>query len=44
MALTLSPLGVAPDHTYSLTVAVAVPAGQQLRAGSTQQFLIRISS
>ena len=29
MALTLAPLTVAPGHTYTLTVAVAVPSSQQ---------------
>ena len=43
MALTLRPLSVADGHNYTLTVAVAVPAGQQDRAGSTQQFLIHIA-
>lgn len=42
-ALTLAPLTVAPGHTYTLTVAVAVPSSQQLRDGSTQRFLILIS-
>jgi hypothetical protein len=43
-AISLAPLSVASGHTYTLTVAVAVPPSQQLRAGSTQQFLIHISS
>lgn len=43
VALTLAPLAVEPGHTYTLTVTVAVPPGQLLRAGSTQQFLIHIS-
>ena len=42
-ALTLPALVVAPGHTYTLRVAVAVPASQVTRAGSTQTFLIRIS-
>ncbi len=42
-ALTLPALAVAPGHTYTLTIAVAVPAGQVNRAGSSQEFLIRIS-
>ncbi len=44
MALTLRPLTVADGHLYTLTVAVAVPASQQDRAGTTQQFLVRIAS
>ena len=43
VALTLPPLTVASGHTYTLTVAVATPANQQDRAGSTQQFLVQIS-
>jgi hypothetical protein len=43
MALTLPSLTVAPGHLYTLTVAVAVPASQQDRAGSSQQFLLQIS-
>jgi hypothetical protein len=42
-ALTLPALRVASGHTYTLRLAVAVPAGQVNRAGSTQTFLIRIS-
>ena len=44
MALTLRPLSVAGGHSYTLTVAVAVPAAQQDRAGSTQQFLIHVAA
>jgi hypothetical protein len=43
MALTLRPLTVAGGHLYTLTVAVEVPASQQDRAGSSQQFLLRIA-
>ncbi len=43
-ALTLRPLGVAGGHLYTLTVAVSVPPSQQDRAGSTQQFLLRIAN
>jgi hypothetical protein len=43
-ALTLRPLAVAGGHGYTLTVSVAVPAAQQDRAGSTQQFLLHIAS
>lgn len=44
MALTLRALSVAGGHSYTLTVTVAVPAAQQDRAGSTQQFLIHVAS
>ena len=44
MALKLPALAVSPGHTYTLTVAVAVPAGQVNRAGSSQEFLIQISA
>lgn len=44
MALTLPTLAVATGHVYTLTVTVAVPASQQVRAGSTQQFLLQISA
>jgi hypothetical protein len=44
MALTLRALSVAGGHSYTLTVTVAVPAAQQDRAGSTQQFLIHIAA
>lgn len=43
-ALTLRPLAVAGGHQYTLTVAVAVPASQQDRAGDTQAFLLRIAN
>ena len=42
-ALTLRPLAVAGGHRYTLTVSVAVPASQQDRAGTTQEFLLRIA-
>jgi hypothetical protein len=44
MALDLSPLRVTNGHRYTLTVAVAVPPNQLDRAGSTQQFLLDVSS
>jgi hypothetical protein len=43
-ALTLPALVVASGHTYTLTVAVAVPASQVTRAGSTQEFLVKIAA
>jgi len=43
VALSLARLTVAPGHTYTLTIAVAVPPSQLLRDGTTQQFLIHIS-
>ncbi len=43
-ALTLRPLAVAGGHLYTLTVSVTVPAAQLDRAGSTQQFLLRIAN
>ncbi len=43
-ALTLPALAVASGHTYTLTVAVAVPASQVTRAGSTQTFLLKIAA
>ena len=39
----LAPLTVASGHRYTLTVSVAVPAGQSDPAGSTQEFLVQIS-
>jgi hypothetical protein len=43
VAPDLAPLAVAAGHLYTLTVSVAIPAGQADPTGSTQQFLIRIS-
>jgi hypothetical protein len=42
-ALTMAPLPVANGHRYTLTIAIAVPPGQGLIEGSTQQFLVQIS-
>jgi hypothetical protein len=42
-ALTLKPIAVASGHRYRLTLAIVIPASQQLSAGSTQQFLLQIS-
>jgi hypothetical protein len=42
-ALTMPTLTVATGHSYTLTVSVAVPPGQELRDGSSQEFLVQIS-
>ena len=43
-ALSLQPLAVAGGHRYTLTLAIAVPTNQASPLGSTQQFLIQIST
>jgi hypothetical protein len=43
-ALTLPTLAVASGHTYTVTVAVSVPASQVTREGSTQTFLVKIAA
>lgn len=44
-ALSLAPLTVASGHRYTLTVAIAIPVGQEAdnTAGSTQQLVLQIS-
>jgi hypothetical protein len=44
VALSLPPLSVARGHRYTLTLAVAVPPNQHDLAGTSQQFLVQISS
>jgi hypothetical protein len=43
VALTLPPLTVAEGHMYLLDVSVAAPAGQTDLAGTSQQFLLRVT-
>ncbi|HEX3979771.1 MAG TPA: hypothetical protein VHW93_01020 [Acidimicrobiales bacterium] len=43
-AVDLRPLRVAGGHFYTLTVTVAVEPNQLDRAGTTQQFLLQVSS
>jgi hypothetical protein len=42
-ALSLAPMAVAGGHLYSLTLSLAIPAGQTLPQGTSQQFLLEIS-
>jgi hypothetical protein len=42
-ALSFNSLAVAGGHLYTLKLAIAIPVGQTLSNGSTQQFLLRIS-
>ena len=41
-ALSFPGLQVASGHTYTLTISLAPPAGQQNLAGTSQQFLLQI--
>jgi hypothetical protein len=44
VALTFGPFPVADGHRYVVTVAIAIPVGQQLQPqGATQQFLVQIT-
>jgi hypothetical protein len=36
-------MAVAGGHLYSLTLSLAIPAGQTLPQGTSQQFLLEIS-
>jgi hypothetical protein len=42
--LAMGPLGVVPGSLYVLTIAVALPSGQASPLGTTQAFLVQISS
>jgi hypothetical protein len=42
-ALSMAPMAVAGGHLYSLTLSLAIPAGQTLPQGTSQQFLLQIS-
>jgi hypothetical protein len=42
-ALSMAPMAVAAGHLYSLTLSLAIPAGQTLPQGTSQQFLLQIS-
>lgn len=42
-AFSMGPMAVAGGHLYSLTLSIAVPAGQTLPQGTSQQFLLKIS-
>jgi len=42
-ALSMAPMTVAGGHLYLLTLSVALPAGQTLPQGTSQQFVLKIS-
>jgi hypothetical protein len=42
-APTLAPLPVTSGHRYLLTVSVALPPGQVVDTGATQQFLLQVA-